>query len=616
MFSILGIVTHVSSINHAYITILNLVEKTSETITNAKLATVQPIPTLTLDWEWLNAHVWTTMSYFVDDTVLARRLVYTNGEDWNGLELWRALYIEGKGGSTKVNVTGQTQFHNFPQCKSIANLQIHVGQWLSMRLKYGNGIPEEHLRCMFLGTLPESVSADIRRRDHIVSLQQCLDYIAVEVGHYNDERLSKVQSQRMTKILTGSTPGRPLNALMSEESDPFKMHPMDRATMADQGLPPPTQHVETRPQAPATMPDLIETLVAALNNRPAPKRGATQKRGTERGTKAGQKDAAQKTRVRPNPAVRVCWHCGSEDHRRGTGCASFQKFIKDNGGQVPKGYVGKFEQKKTTRAAALTDEENDEDGEFSSEDEEGVVWGHARVCLSSRPVTTRNGFSALSSIDEEEDEEEEMVKALSQISSKITIGPKPTQSSVGPRKLNKTRITEIASAIKTGVLRLPAVETMSDDDFYEVLCLVDSGAGANTACKKKHFPSAVHDSSGGPVVKLKTASGEVLPSRGRFAVSGLTDEGHEANISFVDADVDMPIISVGQLAKEGKKGTDVSFSKRGGTIRDTDTGRVTRFIKKQGVYFIRLRIRRAPMKDIGGDDIVMANMDFVRPALP
>ena len=78
----------------------------------------------------------------------------------------------------------------------------------------------------------------------------------------------------------------------------------------------------------------------------------------------------------------------------------------------------------------------------------------------------------------------------------------------------------------------------------------------------------------------------------------------------------MPIISGGQLAKEGKKGTDVSFSKRGGTIRDTDTGRVTRFIKKQGVYFIRLRIRRAPMKDTGGDDIVMANMDFVRPALP
>ena len=73
-----------------------MVEKAREVITSAKAAQVQSISGVQLDMPWINQHLWTTMSYFVDDVVLSRRMIYTQGGDWNGLEFWRAMYVEGK----------------------------------------------------------------------------------------------------------------------------------------------------------------------------------------------------------------------------------------------------------------------------------------------------------------------------------------------------------------------------------------------------------------------------------------------------------------------------------------------------------------------------------------
>ena len=118
---------HYSNTNPSYIRILDKVEQTNETITMERLRTVQ-MENLELDWDWLSQHLWTTMAYFVNDTVLSRRKVYTQGEEWNGIELWRAMFVEGKGGSVTVTVTGQTGFHNFPKCQKTEQLQLHVGE--------------------------------------------------------------------------------------------------------------------------------------------------------------------------------------------------------------------------------------------------------------------------------------------------------------------------------------------------------------------------------------------------------------------------------------------------------------------------------------------------------
>ena len=70
---------HMSNTNRHDVALLDLVESTKEVITTAKLETacVQPIPGVKIYWAWINQHLWTSMAYVVDDTVLSRRLICT-----------------------------------------------------------------------------------------------------------------------------------------------------------------------------------------------------------------------------------------------------------------------------------------------------------------------------------------------------------------------------------------------------------------------------------------------------------------------------------------------------------------------------------------------------------
>ena len=57
---------------------------------------------------------------------------------------------------------------------------------------------------------------------------------------------------------------------------------------------------------------------------------------------------------------------------------------------------------------------------------------------------------------------------------------------------------------------------------------------------------------------------------------------------FYDADVDMPIVAVAELTQEGEQGSDVRLRKRDGYVEDNVTGRRQYFIKRKGVYFMKL----------------------------
>ena len=106
---------------------------------------------------------------------------------------------------------------------------------------------------------------------------------------------------------------------------------------------------------------------------------------------------------------------------------------------------------------------------------------------------------------------------------------------------------------------------------------------------------------------LTTANGQRVKGKGEFCVDATTAEGHKTKTRFVDADVDMPIMSVSQICEGGSEGSDVVFDDLGGTITDRKSGRKTRFIERQGVYFLALMVRRSP------DDSDGSDMDFVRP---
>ena len=95
-----------------------------------------------------------------------------------------------------------------------------------------------------------------------------------------------------------------------------------------------------------------------------------------------------------------------------------------------------------------------------------------------------------------------------------------------------------------------------------------------------------------------------MPSRGCFDLEALSAEGNRLSQTFEDADVDMPIMSVGELSANGELGSNVLFGKRDGYIIDIKTNATSKFYRRRGVYFMKLYV----LKD------KQAESDFVRPA--
>ena len=100
---------------------------------------------------------------------------------------------------------------------------------------------------------------------------------------------------------------------------------------------------------------------------------------------------------------------------------------------------------------------------------------------------------------------------------------------------------------------------------------------------------------------------------GEYVIPTVTDEGHHRDIVFQNLEVAMPIISVPMLCQH----SDVGFKKRGGTIKHRESGETSHFIKRSGVYFIKLKVKRSLVDGRGnsqheGDP----NMPFVGQAVP
>ena len=145
----------------------------------------------------------------------------------------------------------------------------------------------------------------------------------------------------------------------------------------------------------------------------------------------------------------------------------------------------------------------------------------------------------------------------------------------------------IAQQVRNGNYNLPDLQLESDERYEAKWALVDTGAGRSCAKRSQHFgctKSRLQPST----VKMATASGEELKSRGCFTLDLLTAEGNSIQQTFEDADVDIPIMSVTELASNGPIGSDVIFRKNDGAIVDLQSGAVSKFLRRKGVYFIKV----------------------------
>ena len=575
---------HFSEKNPDWLTIFSEIEKQKEPIIRDALRTGVLNGngyTFDVDFRWIANALWTFIGKHLVDSIYSNRSILSGGGN-NGLELWRSLFIKHEGGADQVELGGMGSLHSFPQCDKVENLQLWVGKWQEMKDLYGAGISDTHLKTMFINILPPLVQKEVRERPGIVTLQQCINHVLSDIGRLNDLKLSKIHSDKLKQSLSATQRMSPLTEKIDD---------------ADEVEPAPEGDFKSLINI---LSDKMDHIAAAMNRpkRADPKAQAQPKRGESDFKKFGNR----------------CLHCGSEEHRA-VNCPVKKALMAKNGGKLPQGYKSAFDKWKAKQPKSVSpiiddDMYSDDDEEFSETASVRPLWSvpMCGIC-TDQDFAHVNSFAGLfdeDHMDEDEDDEAAMVNALNHISSRVTIGPKPSQKAGKKngtiKPLDRSTIASIAKQVREGKFALPDLDLHSNAEYEAIWALVDSGAARSCARRQEHFGNT-HTQLKPSSVRMATANGEELKSRGCFKLKAYSAEGNLISQTFEDADVDMPIMSVVELSENGALGTDVVFRKKDGAMVDVQSNSTSKFVRRKGVYFMKLFVPRNKA----------ANPDFIRP---
>ena len=518
-----------------------------------------------VDFRWVSNVLWTFIGKNVSDVLYGNRSAMASGPD-NGIELWRSYYVKHEGGADQVELGGIDSLHSFPQCTKVEDLGFWIGKWIEVKDQYGQGMSDIHLRSRFLNILPEAVKKDVRETKGLESLQLMINHVQKDLGRLNDLKLSKLHSDRLRQSLGQSTR---VHAIIEGE-EPAAVGPKQE------------DHFQSLINA---LTSKLDNIVAAVNQ---PRRNqATDPRG-------GNRQQQRKDRGPSDFAkFKGCLHCGG--NHLVNDCGTKQKLLAENDGKLPAGFKSAFDKwkaKQPAKVAALNDADLQDSDQ---EDEDQMVWAVPCSVISSCPTGSPCNFNHSNSFADifdqdsygDEDDEEQMVKALSEIAT-VKVGPKVSQKQRCKNKpIDHRTISSIAKKVRSGHFNLPDLKLNNHKGYTASWALVDSGAGRSCAKRRGHYGNAsstLRPSS----VKMATASGEELKSRGCFDMQLMTQEGNVINSTFEDADVDMPILAVTELAANGLQGSDDIFRMHDGSIVDLKKNATSRFVRRKGVYFIKV----------------------------
>ncbi len=193
---------HFVGANCNYSRIFELIESNKIPIRWAQLANTHVEDLPYLDWQWIATHLWTFTGNFLSDAQLTRRAALVGGEEFNGLEYWRALYSENVGGSTQLANLERGHFIAFPNCPNIGELEPHLKQWIQLKNRYGHGLPEEHLIGMLWSIIPEHMKEEIKKqRDLVGQLDAQINWVFGEIAERTDNKLSKWNLSKLQRQL-------------------------------------------------------------------------------------------------------------------------------------------------------------------------------------------------------------------------------------------------------------------------------------------------------------------------------------------------------------------------------------------------------------------------------
>ena len=141
--------------------------------------------------------------------------------------------------------------------------------------------------------------------------------------------------------------------------------------------------------------------------------------------------------------------------------------------------------------------------------------------------------------------------------------------------------------------------------------VVDSGA-ADSVARAGTFSGRVAPSTMSKAGrKYRGPDGSRIPNEGQQEVHFVSDEGHKCGMTWQIANVERPLVAVSHLSAAGNE---VSFSKTGGKIVNTSSGKTIRFQRKGGVYVLRMWVPGPKSSSAGKPARTPPSKPFTRPA--
>ena len=307
----------------------------------------------------INAWDLSTMleSFMVDwfpKSMYRRRVPLAGGTMGNGLEMWRLLHVENKGGGDAIEFGGVRRLQEFPRCNEVKHLNEHIDDWLDVLSQFGSEL--EHcpklLKSMIFAIIPKNYEDELLTKPEF-----CKDYHSII--KWCRMKTQILRTRELAELSRKPHHAKALRGKKVEEEE-------DPAEEEEQPPAPPQKPVDE-------VPPWAQALVAAVG------RANPTKKPTRAEPKRKPRPRAV---IPPGFTFEGCWHCKGKDHTRSGGrdgkgakCPGFAKLMKDaNPGiterrkmKLPTGYMGAYE-KALIAAGGKPRRVNALDGALSDED--------------------------------------------------------------------------------------------------------------------------------------------------------------------------------------------------------------------------------------------------------
>jgi hypothetical protein len=279
-----------------------------------------------------------------------------------------------------------------------------------------------------------------------------------------------------------------------------------------------------------------------------------------------------------------CHHCGKYGHRKNE-CRSLDADMAKHRG---------LNNTDVDEDGNEKDAKDGQDGKDEPEDDDVWWMGGLNAITRGTPAVAVSGrFDAL--IEEEEGPTpwesmacKECTPRASPVAKGAAGGRIPEGGLHGVRPKRKFRPLNLCD-YEHGPEEEPSLNALGKKTPGAILieAVVDSGA-ADPVARAGTFAGKVTASPMSKAgQKYRGPDGTRIPNSGQQKVSFTSDEGHKCGMTWQIADVERPLIAVSHLSAAGNK---VIFSKTGGEVVNTATGKRIAFQKKGGVYVLRMWI--------------------------